>query len=99
MAELYLAGRLKLVGDGWILFGQDVVAAKSADATLDGYLSFGIFGLACGARIAILRQEKAAQKQQDDQDVFHGKYLLSEHAMATLLHRLAHNPRSRRRPT
>jgi hypothetical protein len=74
MAELYLAGRLKLVGDGWILLGQDVVAAKSADATLDGYLSFGIFGLglARDAGTAILRQENAAQKQQNDQDIFHG---------------------------
>jgi hypothetical protein len=74
MAELYLARRLKLVGVGWILLGQDIVPTKSADATLDGYLSFGIFGLglARGAGIAILRQEEAAQKQQNDAGIFHG---------------------------
>jgi hypothetical protein len=73
MAELYLAGRLKLVSDGWILLGQDVVAAKSADAALNSYLSFGIFGLglARSAGIAFLRQENAAQKQQNDQHIFH----------------------------
>jgi hypothetical protein len=82
LSQLCFASSLKLVSDGWILFRQYVIAAKLADAALDSYLSFGIFGLglARGTGIAFLRQEKAAQKQQNDPDIFHGN--ISSRSMA-----------------
>jgi hypothetical protein len=72
--EFYFASSLQFVRHAWVLLGEYVIAAKSADTTLYGFLSFRIFRLVLVwvAGIAVLRQEKAARKQQSEPEFFHG---------------------------
>jgi hypothetical protein len=80
-AQFYFAGSLKLVRDAWVLLHQDVIAAKPAYTALYSYGPFVCFRLvlARGAGAGILCREKAAKKQQNEQELSHRSF--SSHRM------------------